>query len=489
MSSSDKALTVTAADETAEISVIDGDLKKIARGVGWLHKNLPPGLYKLRVRVGPSLHEELVSLDKDREVTISAQEFPSPIPLEGTSRSRDNHRAAAIAASNTPRDRLGVGASILVFARDWSVEGRGSNDNPAAGLSLLSENQSISMDIESRAELRTDGDPCAGWRADVTPGAYRLRLKLGDGTGFERALFAAPNSQTQIFLLQRDHVLTGGKVQRRADLAAASMSISLTGSFDPRSRPARLSELASYALTQSHRILSDPLLNALSSEDFLDPMLGLLGAHLILRDRPNETRKFQLVTDNLRRLLGPDHPDLRALWLRRDDGSALGDGRLHTPPMLRRSWELAVEKSVHDPDLIPPGPPESSISGRILQAAPWLVWRAAADNSTSEGTTTDRFDVLTTALRDYVGARDRSDAARLDAARPMAAPLGTRILQQVLGYMRLSNVRPTADARSSASAASDTPTATLNTEEKAELARMYGVPGHVLDAVLQRISH
>src|ERR1700680_4970132 len=99
MSTSDRILTVAADDETAEISVVDGNLKRVAQGLGRLHENLPPGLYKVRVRVGPSVQEKLVSLDQDREIRVEAPEIPSPIPLVGTSRSHEYHRAAAIQAS------------------------------------------------------------------------------------------------------------------------------------------------------------------------------------------------------------------------------------------------------------------------------------------------------------------------------------------------------------------------------------------------------
>ena len=71
MSRSSNTLTVSTAP-LAEISVLDGSMNTVARSVGGLTKELSPGLYKIRVRNGPGVEEELVSLDQDRSVEIKA---------------------------------------------------------------------------------------------------------------------------------------------------------------------------------------------------------------------------------------------------------------------------------------------------------------------------------------------------------------------------------------------------------------------------------
>jgi hypothetical protein len=75
---SSNRLTVNAADASAEISVLDGCLNRVARGIGRLEQDLAPGLYKVRVRVGPTVEDELVSLDQDRTVTKSRPRFRPP---------------------------------------------------------------------------------------------------------------------------------------------------------------------------------------------------------------------------------------------------------------------------------------------------------------------------------------------------------------------------------------------------------------------------
>jgi hypothetical protein len=558
MSASDYTLTVRAADAAAEIAAFDGSLNSVAKGVGELRAELPRGIYKIRVRVGPSFEEQLVSLDQDRQLTIGALAFASPIPLAGTSRSHEYHQSAAVDCSRTTRATFGSGASILVFAREWSVTGDRSQSNPAAGLTLCSEAGEPLAVVADQAELHTQGDASAGWRADVAPGAYRLRLVFSDGSGLERPLFATPGMQTQIFLLQRDQTLRDGKTERRADLATATVTISPRQWFNPQDRRTRLSELASYALTQSRRILSDAVLSEILDEKFEDPMLGLLGAHLILhddpgdlRDNPTRLRQFQIVTQNLQRLLGPDHPDLRALWWRRGDTSSIGDGRLHSLPMLRRSWDLAVSESFKNPEAIALQGPSSGAVVGILPTAPWLLWRV---DDQAEAASTDS-GALSDALGDYLRARSRAAALRASQLMPEAnqsadqegspapARSSKRVRPKTSAAKTSASKAPapkTSEPKTAASEApaSETPTAkratskkaaskksaakkarprslqqsaappssssaslesaavkdaaptsvTLGHEEKADIARTLGVPSQVLEAMLRKFS-
>jgi hypothetical protein len=515
MSTSDNVLTVEAADAAAEISVFDGSLNNVAKSVGQLRKELPRGIYKVRIRVGPSFQDQLVSLDKDREIKVESLAFASPIPLTGTSRSHEYHQAAAVDASRIPRATFGRGASILVFAREWSGDGPSLSSNPAAGLILCSEAGETLAVISDTADVRTVGDASAGWRADVAPGAYRLRLKFSDGSSLERSLFATSGKQTQIFFLQRDHVLRDGNVERRADLTAATITISPNQSFDPQDRRARLSELACYALTQSRRILSDAVLRDILDEKFEDPMLGLLGAHLILHDylkdlsaKPTASRQFNIVTDNLRRLLGPSHPDLQALWWQRGDGSSIGDDRLHALPMLRRSWDLAVERSFQDAGAISLQSPCSAAIARILSTAPWLVWRVE-DNETASAET----GALSDAVGEYLRARARAAAVRASqppspAGRPAA--INAKPAGRIKPASRKKSALKKSDSKKSStrssqlpapvetsvqkpleSAVSDlaTPAAVaLDYSEKVDIARTLGVSSQMLEAMLQKFS-
>jgi hypothetical protein len=461
MSTSKRTFTVVASDDMAELTVVDGSLNTVARGVAKLQASLPVGLYKIRARVGPTITEQLVSLDQDVQINIPELSIPSPIPL-GASPDSVDHAPAAITASTTVTDSFGVGASVLIFAREASRSQGDSGGSPAAGLFLLNEQGQQLADIEQRAETRRGTNACAGWRADVDPGPYRLRLVRPDGTAIERAIYAVQNDQIQVFLLQGDYILSDGTVKRIPDMSGSAIAISTYHGFNPQSRLARLSEIARYALTQRRRILSDAFLNHLLDEKFDDPMLGLLGAHLLLRDNPDDSRLFQIVTGNLRRLLGPDHPDLRALWLARKSSDGSIDLRLESPPMLRQSWDLAVDKSILNPDILAVDAPGSSIADKILPDAPWLLWR------TSSG---DQLSAVEHALKDYLGAR-----ARAEVSRAAAAPRSV--------FKRLTTTFNELVAHESAAP----PPSLLDSEEKADLIRTLGVPDKVLQSMLDKLS-
>jgi hypothetical protein len=371
MSGSDRRLTVDAADKVAQISVLDGNLNQVAQGVGRLSEALSPGLYKVRVRVGPTTDERLVSLDADRHETFDVQDFPSAVPLHNTSRSHEYHIEAARELSSQPKTVLGSGATIFLFSREWlPPDGKGIR-NPAAGLKLFDASGKLLADLEEMAEIRATADPSAGCSIAVAPGEYRLRLDRADGAALERALITVGGWQTQIFMLQRDD----GK-GRRPDLEGGAVVMSNRGHFEPDDKLTRLSELARYALAQHHKILSDDLQQLLSGK-LDDPMLGLFGAHLIIRDMPEDHVLLDTVLDNLEALLGSNHPDVMALTLRRKSPQTTTIKEFHQPPMLRASWDFVVEASFGFPVIVSMGSAVESIGAEVLPNASWLVWRRA----------------------------------------------------------------------------------------------------------------
>jgi hypothetical protein len=503
MSASPNVLTVIAKDRLADIAVLDGGLNPVARGIGHLQAGLPSGIYKVEARSGPTVTRQLVALDRDRDVALGLAPFPSPIPLAGTSRTHEEHQALVSDVSSTASVKFGNGASILVVARDWSPEDKPDArkaDDPAAGLVLCrADGTRLAAVKEGAQQARSgNGDPASAWRAELDPGPYRLRLELPDGTGLERSLYVAPDLQTQIFLLQRDYRLDNGTTVRRADFDGAGMSTPFYGAFHPASDRVRMAELARYALTQSRPVLSDDLLKQLLDEKFDDPILGLLGAHVLLRDKPLETSLFRIVTGNLRNLVGEQHPDLCALWLRRTDGHHGSDRALPSPPMLRASWDIAVEESVSTPSLIPPDSTCGQIAGRVAPSATWLLWRREAQGADAGS------QAIQQALRMYLEARDRLDKAALPRPKRIAQLINRPIrkltqaapswVTQAFSSMApslplIAGVSSFGGASGFGMKASPPPAVPeLDVAEKMELARSLGVSGHLLDVALQTLS-
>jgi len=289
-------------------------------------------------------------------------------------------------------------------------------------------------------------------------------------------LVATAGKQTQLFMLQRDYGLPLSEVHRAADLAGGTVAISVLHGFDPNAQHARATELAAYALAQKRRVLSNDLINALLDNKFVDPMQGLLGAHLLLRDHPEDAGSFETVTDNLVKLLGQDHPDVQALWLRRANRGGTKEIRLRTPPMLRPSWELAAEESIRDNDVIPSGTPSGAIAFKVLSSGPWLVWRG--DDRDQIGLESAVHDVTAAAgaLADYLKSR-----VRLQAERAVAPGVVRRVMR---GVRSLPLVKKVVGA--SEEAPGSLPPIVLNDDEKAEIARVLGVPGNAINDALKR---
>jgi hypothetical protein len=376
MSPSNKILKIEAPDAVSEISVLNGNNERIEKVIGRnLEKALDPGLYKVRVRVGSALSEQLVSLDQDREVTFTADQlkFPTPIPLQGTALSHEYHISAAIEASaEAPIDvGLGTGASLLIFSRNWSADAN-ADDPPMAGLTLCDAYGDHLLRLEEHAKFSRGGDICGDSSIAVEPGAYRLRVTLQDGTASERVLIAVQGWQTLIFMLTK---ASSGAC--RADLGNGEIMMSRSGQkFDPNGRGERAAVLARYALTQNRKV-ADAIYDELLTLKFGDPVLGLLAAHLLARDKPEDQAKRSIVIDNLKALLKPDHPDVLALRLLDPAEQDKSDPMVYKdPPMLRASWDVVTAATInHKIDILNDSLAES-IAGHVLPNVPWLVWDA-----------------------------------------------------------------------------------------------------------------
>jgi hypothetical protein len=463
MSTSDFTLSVTTSDKSTELAVVDGRQARIATATGSLTRALPAGLYKVQARLGPSVLERLVSLDRDRTLDIPADDFsfPTPVPLDRTARVHEYHEAAAVRGTRMPPVPLGQGAVLFVMARTWTTDGSGSG-NPMAGLSLHKVSGDLLLDLAAGAQLdaadpQEKRDASAVICLAVDPGAYLLRLTLADGSMLERSLIAVQGWQTQMFLLTTDY----GK-GRLADLANGAVVMAQIGRpFDPQGRGERAAVLARYALIQ-HRRTADAVLQDLYDLKFEDPILGLLAAHLLRRDEPGN-RAIVEVMDNLRRLLGADHPDVRSL----EDPRDRTDGRpLMAPPMLRPSWERATVASLVQPDLLPDGPLFENVENALLPSLPWLIWRVeeGATKKTVESSANER---RLEALKAFVDSYGQGEQPSL----PLFRSLGNRALA-ALGL----------------AAPAVAPPKELAPETKVELTKSLGVSGRRLDAMLAEVQ-
>jgi len=367
-------LTVTARDTAAEIFLIDDTLNKIAQGVGALSYTVSPGVYKVKLKIGTQTQEQLVRVRDDQpthHVEIAALPIMTAVPIADSFFSRDDHRdAIAERYSGAPHLELGSGSHIYLCARDLVAPGSSIEavSHPMRALSLRDRMGTVLVDFEIESE-RFDGDPSAPLAlcmVAVDPGLYLLHLELESGLQVDQALFASLGWHTHIYLLQRYWTPD----DRAVDLLNASILMNRDGTFDYSDEIVRLNEVLRLGLVQNRPVLSSDIVQAVNGKAE-NPMGGLLAAHhLLLRESVGD-----LFASTVARLLElmPDHPDVTALTLRLTP--PLHPTGLSTPPMLRHSWQLILDASTSQPDLVPAYSLNAQIGSRLLSGLPWVVWQ------------------------------------------------------------------------------------------------------------------
>jgi hypothetical protein len=368
-------------DPGAEVFLLDGRLEVAARGVGGLHVEQPPGVYKLKIKTGETIKEELVVLqDKPYSKSFESLSFPSAAPLAETSRTHEYHMQGAYDESAKTHVFVGQGSKLFMFARDWTPKEipSDSQHNPAEGLVLRGTDGATLVDFETQSVRRFDEDPYAACSVALNPGAYRLGVTLASGETFEQTVALAPGWRTDVFLLQREGF--GERSGKRPDLAGAAISMSKAEHFNASDSEGRLTEVARMAVVNRRPILSGDL-GVLLHGKYENPMLGIFGGHLILMTINPDLELLNEVIRNLRGLLREPHPDVESLALAAGLDPTCDFG---VPPMLRRSWQLVVEGSGKRAGLTPSGTLASRIATRITNQDPWLIWQKPSQDVEDE---------------------------------------------------------------------------------------------------------
>ncbi len=386
MSHSDSPTMVTVSirtdDPTAEIFILDSSLQLVKRGVGLLQGSLPPGPYKIKIRVGQDVKEELVILSgASVDRYYQSLRFSSAVPIVDTATSHEYHMSAAAQGSSAVLRTAGHGSSIFLLSRFWtppSGEKLRKAANPAAGIQLLRADTQPLVDFGHEAIVDQQDDPSARFRVDVDPGFYILQIERSDGQKLQQSLIASPGWQTQFYLMRRPYETSRQRSDRQEpDMISSAVFMGRLGTnlFDPNNRDLRITETARIALINQRRVLPSDLKRMLS-EKFENPILGIYGGYLMLHDPETDSSLYSMLISNMRRILDHPHPDVEALAL------ACGIDSNHVferPPMLRESWRAVVKATTSIPDLIPAGSFADSISIRLVEADPWLLWSAEAD--------------------------------------------------------------------------------------------------------------
>ncbi|HST42083.1 MAG TPA: hypothetical protein VLK58_21365 [Conexibacter sp.] len=365
MSTREEALLAVDAEPGVEIDVLDSELTVVASGVGCLGERLPVGLYELEFRAGRTRESRVVRLTSDG-LRLAAPPIAFAAPaLLADARHRELEKAA-VDASHAMTERLGDGGELLLVVRDDAPTARA---NALAGLSLRPlEGRALTRFEHVSAATEAGENPVwAATSAALDPGAYRLRVATGSIT-VEQTVMIVAGWQTQVFLQRRrwgeQHP------RRRASLPDASVLMARIGlGYEPRRDDLRLTELARLALVDRRPALSTRDLEDLVFGKGENPMLGLLGANLLIATGSGDDDLLATMRRNLRGLLG-DHPDVAAL----EAGAGVRESPIAVAPMLGASWDTIVAATTERPSLIAAESPAGRVSDRRFGMGAWLTW-------------------------------------------------------------------------------------------------------------------
>lgn len=362
----------------AEVLLVDGHQRLVARGVERLRTNVLPGVYTARVLIGEALRDEriIVRPEKPFSRDLAPPPVSSAIPLTGSAQSHEYHQDAV---RNAAADEIVIhdddDSRVFVVLREWTSEGVGrrSSGPLAPTLMLWAADGSDLHAFNSDMADAGAHDRAAVQGVGVRAGFYRLASRVGDAI-VEMPVYALAGWHTQIYLLSQPT-----PEGLAPDLGRASVLWATPNAvFDPAREDLLVLESLRSAAESGQRRLTDKGLTEALYEKYANPMLGLVSAHALLQRRAIDQTLLSQVADTLERMLGPI-PDVLALRLALNPDAEVAP--VETPPLLRWSWELLLERSVDRPNVIRRHSLAEQVGSHVIGQGVWMCWMADAQSA------------------------------------------------------------------------------------------------------------
>lgn len=364
MSPSEVSVTLTCENPAAELILVNSKFEPVAQGLSPLSASVVPGIYSLKSRIGESVSERLESLapsDEEYLFHLTEPEFESPMPLDGTTTSREYHRDSVYRLlSEAPRYALhGGNSALMVFVRDTSYRSFDLNDNQREryarnfrGLSLLDMKGEEIFNFDSHPTFDAESR-YIGTRIELEEGPYVLAWNDGG----ERTCFAVnPIAGWTLQIYIRLQPVSKSSLEMRPDFSDAAFAYDrLDTNFIADREDYRIMEAARQALLEQRNLKRGQLIRELLQGKFENPMLGVYACHLIMigdQDYPERLGEF---IANTASLVGSTYPDLLPLAWRYETVTGerpAGFGEqswsemlpaIKGPPLLTLSWDLLLE--------------------------------------------------------------------------------------------------------------------------------------------------
>lgn len=369
-------LSLSSPLHSVEIRVRDVNLEVVARGFGKMDEQLPPGIYQVEYRAGSNVRRELVALRANETFAKHDVEllFASPVPLEGTSTSRETYQRAVERLSRKPTKTVRGDSGFLIFIRNLDKNsGFKMRRESVRNWQLLDSHLRPVLDLPKLFQTNVS-EEWMGLSVLLPAGGYVLRVSRGidDQRPFDQALWLSRGWTTGLFIAQNET----GPVPEAASVQMTKLKVGWEAFMENSHQVVRIAELALTGLREGRQAVPAAQLSQLLHAKFENPMLGILGAHALLLQRNVNCDTLGEVIGNLDALL-PGHPDVMAL--RQMSAKLLGVSPPASgntmPPMLLASYTGLLARDAQDEGVIPAASLAESIAPSLLRQGTWTSWR------------------------------------------------------------------------------------------------------------------
>jgi len=363
-------LNIQAADAFTEIRVLDARFEPVAltlptgktANTGSITVDVVPGLYEVGF--------ECVEGWENHHVIARSEDTDVAVRQTTTAHGRGATAVVLTAPGPQPRNDATLVVALTGITHDPAVA---ATPHITAAL--------IAADSETPVADDLTPDHKHSWQFAVAPGYWRLQLSEPDGRQFELPLTICPE-----YRLEVDAPLSqcGGMSIDLERLRVRMRPIHGPGIIDPA--VIRYEEAALAALSGGRALYGqdfEQLIDDLAEQKRLNPMLGILAAHLCDRGEDDDLRFQELLLERLTQLTGGaevGHPDVAALRqrVRRRHGWSLDEEPPVTfPPLLAASWAVLLDAARERPELIPAHSLSERIAARLWSSSLWIAWTTA----------------------------------------------------------------------------------------------------------------
>jgi len=379
-------------DVPRRIQITDGTLSLVAKGFGKLENvKLPTGVYQARVESTVEPFEQMVFLPPAENVSVTypvhqREVLPSASPVPGAEGMHEYIRGPLDKALTRPASGSRP-CRILVMATQSLPAKKRKID--FTSFRLLSQKGTVQKMTYQAAHSGNE------WKivsSDVNWGGWVLeslgsdfgpqtciRQPIWCSLGWSTLIFTGVNSTTGMPDMENSSIyLWRAGIPFAPELPLGDADPLAMGVMERQ----RSTELALHSLIEGRSLLSIEQVNTeLLDKKFDNPMLGILGCHLLLQRTTKDENLIRIVLGNLERLV-PGHPDIIALKVlaRRAGVKGLNKSApVSWPPMLRRGFLALRDQDWLEPEIIARGSLCDRVRTRILSGGVWARWVGEKD--------------------------------------------------------------------------------------------------------------